>query len=73
MNANIIQNFEALATQTKQEEGNSFRVRSYYKVIKILKTLDFEITEASQIKDIKGIGASTLKRVNEILEKGFPL
>ena len=70
MNANIIQNFEALATQTKQEEGNSFRVRSYYKVIKILKTLDFEITESSQIKDIKGIGASTLKRVDEILEKG---
>ena len=70
MNANIIQNFEALATQTKQDEGNSFRVRSYYKVIKILKTLDFEITESSQIKDIKGIGASTLKRVDEILEKG---
>ena len=70
MNANIIQNFEALATQTKQEEGNSFRVRSHYKVIKILKTLDFEITDSSQIVDIKGIGKSTIKRVDEILEKG---
>ena len=43
MNEKIISLFEALATQTKQEEGNSFRVRSHYKVIKILKSLDFEI------------------------------
>lgn len=67
MNEKIINLFEALATQTKQEEGNSFRVRSNYKVIKILNSLDFEITNIEQIKDIKGIGKSTLKRVEEIL------
>jgi DNA polymerase beta len=70
MNENIIKQFEALATQTKQEKGNSFRVRSYYKVIKILKSLDFEITHISQIKDIKDIGPGTLKRVQEILDSG---
>lgn len=67
MNEKIISLFEALATQTKQDEGNSFRVRSHYKVIKILKSLDFEINNVDQIKDIKGIGKSTLKRVEEIL------
>lgn len=67
MNEQIISLFEALATQTKQDEGNSFRVRSHYKVIKILKSLDFEINNVDQIKDIKGIGKSTLKRVEEIL------
>lgn len=67
MNEKIISLFEALATQTKQDEGNSFRVRSHYKVIKILKSLDFEIINVDQIKDIKGIGKSTLKRVEEIL------
>ena len=66
MNEKIISLFEALATQTKQDEGNSFRVRSHYKVIKILKSLDFEIINVDQIKDIKGIGKSTLKRVEEI-------
>lgn len=67
MNEKIISLFEALATQTKQDEGNSFRVRSHYKVIKILKSLVFEINNVDQIKDIKGIGKSTLKRVEEIL------
>ena len=67
MNEKIISLFEALATQTKQDEGNSFRVRSHYKVIKILKSLDFQINNVDQIKDIKGIGKSTLKRVEEIL------
>ena len=70
MNEKIISLFEALATQTKQEEGNSFRVRSHYKVIKILKSLDFEITHSDEIKDIKGIGKSTIKRVQEILDTG---
>jgi len=70
MNETIISQFEALATQTKQEEGNSFRVRSHYKVIKILKSLDFEITHSDEIKEIKGIGKSTIKRVQEILDKG---
>jgi DNA polymerase beta len=70
MNDSIISQFEALVTQTKQEEGNSFRVRSHYKVIKILKLLDFEITHSDEIKEIKGIGKSTIKRVQEILDKG---
>lgn len=70
MNQNIIQNFESLAIQTKQNEGNSFRVKSYYKVIKILKSLEFEIKSSEDIKEIKGIGKSTLKRIDEILEAG---
>ena len=70
MNEQIISNFESLAAQTKKEEGNSFRVKSHYKVIKIIKNLDFEIENSTQIANIKGIGKSTLKRVDEILETG---
>ena len=70
MNQKIISNFESLAAQTKKEEGNSFRVKSHYKVIKIIKNLDFEIENSTQIADIKGIGKSTLKRVDEILKTG---
>ena len=70
MNQNIIENFDALALQTKQNEGNSFRVKSHYKVIKILKSLDFEIKNSEDLKEIKGVGKSTLKRIDEILETG---
>ena len=70
MNKLIIDQFEALALQTKQTEGNSFRVKSHYKVIKILKSIDFKIENSTQVKDIKGIGKSSLKRIDEILENG---
>ena len=70
MNKNIIDQFEALALQTKQDEGNSFRVKSHYKVIKILKSIDFKIEKSEQLKEIKGIGKSSLKRIDEILETG---
>ena len=72
MNENIITAFEALAIQTKQcpRPGSSYRFRSHETVAKILKSLDFEINNSDQIKDIKGIGKSTVKRVDEILESG---
>jgi DNA polymerase beta len=70
MNQNIINNFESLVIQTKQNEGNSFRSRSHYKVIKILKEIDFEITDTKQLADIKGIGKSTIIRIDEILKTG---
>jgi len=70
MNQHIINIFESLVIQTKQEEGNSFRSRSHYKVIKILKEIDFEITDSKQIADITGIGKSTLTRIDEILKTG---
>jgi len=70
MNVNIIKQFENLVIQTKQEEGNSFRVRSHYKVIKILKEIDFEILNTKQIENIKGIGKNTITRINEIITTG---
>ena len=71
MNHTIIKNFESLALQTKHDEGNTFKVKSHYKVIKILNSLDFEIKKSEDLKDIKGIGKSTLKRIDEILESGI--
>ena len=70
MNETLINAFESLAIQTKQEEGNSFRVRSYYKVIKILQSIDFVIIDSKQIADIKGIGKSTITKIDKILKTG---
>ena len=71
MNEVMIKEFEALANQSKNTEGNSFRVRSHFKVLKILKELDFEIENTDQVKDIKGIGKNTLARIKEVLENGY--
>jgi DNA polymerase beta len=70
MNQIIIEQMYALAIQTQQDEGNSFRVRSHYKIIKLLKELDFEINNISQIEDIRGIGKSTITRIDEIIKYG---
>lgn len=47
-----------------------FKIRSYRKTIDIIKKLDFNIVSSSQLKDIKGIGSGTLKKIDEIINTG---
>ena len=47
-----------------------FKIRSYRKTIGIIKTLDYTIVSSSQLKDIKGFGLGTLKKIDEIIETG---
>ncbi|QGR54034.1 DNA polymerase family x [Moumouvirus maliensis] len=83
MNANIIEQFTLLVKQIEAEFLNAqvenddkeinnhrFRLKSVKTILGILKRLDFEITDPSDVDGIKGIGASTKKRIAEILETG---
>ncbi|BCS83267.1 DNA polymerase family X [Cotonvirus japonicus] len=83
MNQNIIELFGLLQKQieaeylnakaendTKEENAQQFRLKSIKKILGIIKNLDFEITDTSEIKSIPGIGPGTIKRIKEILETG---
>ena len=54
----------------KEYTIQNFRALNFEKVIKIIKKINFEITNSEQIKDIKGIGTGTIKRIDEILKTG---
>jgi len=83
MNTNILNKIEQLIIQTNKkiekfkedEDFNSaksyqFKLNSFRKAHNNLKTIDFEINNSDQIKDIKGIGKGILSRVDEILSSG---
>ena len=69
MNKQIIDQLLLLATQFKQD-GNSFKASALFKGLSIIKELDYEIEDITQIEHLKGIGKGICKRVNEILETG---
>ena len=75
MNKTIIEQFELLVKNLyfeKNETPNiSFKINSFKKTIEIIKNLDFEIKDISELKTIKGIGKGTLDRIKEILDNGF--
>lgn len=84
MNAKIIEQFNELVKQIQAEYLNaqmendikeinthSFRLKQVKKILNILRKLDFKITTGDDLKGIPGIGAGTIKRVNEIIENGY--
>ena len=70
MNNTIIDCFEKLIVKAQAEKANNFKIISYRKLINIIKKLDFTITNTDQIKSIKGIGKSSINRIEEILNTG---
>jgi DNA polymerase beta len=79
MNSNIINIFEKLIAKTINDIKISpsttmkFKLVSYKKTLDIIKKLtscSIELTHTDQIKDIKGIGKTTIIKINEILETG---
>ena len=76
MNSNIVLAFEALIHKTSMELKKTkdtslrFKITSYKKTIKIINALSFEISKGEDLKDIKGIGKTTIKKINEIIESG---
>ena len=84
MNKIFIQQFDLLIKQIKAEYLNAqiendiremkmheHRLRNIKKVMNIIKKLDFEITDPSDLAEIPGIGKGTIARVKEILERGY--
>lgn len=83
MNAKIIEQFNLLVKQMQAEYLNAkvendikemtmhkFRLQSTKKALAAIRTLDFEITEVSDVNGVPGIGKGTIKRIQEILETG---
>ncbi|ANB50692.1 putative DNA polymerase family X protein [Powai lake megavirus] len=83
MNSNIIEQFTMLVKQNEAEylnaqvennpkeiSANRFRLKSNKAILGIIKRIDFEITDPSDVNGIKGIGESTKRRIAEILETG---
>lgn len=83
MNSNIIGQFNLLVKQIEAEALNAqvendvkemithkYRLQQIRKVLSILRKLDFEISDVSDVKGIPGIGKGTIKRIQEILDTG---
>jgi DNA polymerase/3'-5' exonuclease PolX len=79
MNDNIIKQFENLIKQiefdilfssTSDKLKNSFRLKHIKNSLKIITNYKEKIIEGKQLKDVKGIGKGTIKRIDEILKTG---
>jgi DNA polymerase/3'-5' exonuclease PolX len=85
INQNIISEFDRLISfinaetdelkksgDTKKITANNFRLRQLKNVLSILKKYPEQITIKNylELKEIEGIGAHTIERIKEILEKG---
>jgi DNA polymerase beta len=76
MNSKIIETFQQLVHKTSNELKTTkngalrFKISSYNKTIKIIDSLTFEISSGDQLKDIKGIGKTTIEKINEIINTG---
>lgn len=65
-----IQNLKKENAPAKEITSNSFKRSNYIKVKKIIESYPNQITSGSDLKDIKGIGASTINKINEIIATG---
>ncbi len=83
MNIKILEQFKLLIKQKEIEHLNAlaennpdevkstkFSLDATKKVFNIIRNLNFEISDVSDIDNIPGIGAVSKKRIGEILEKG---
>jgi DNA polymerase/3'-5' exonuclease PolX len=79
MNKKIIDQFHRLLKQVEYETDygnkkvraiNVHRIKSIKTVIDVLTKLNFKITNVDQVKNIKGIGKGSLRRIEEILKTG---
>lgn len=51
--------------------GDKGRSITYANTIRTLKLISYQITDADQLKNIKGFGAKTRNKISEILKNGF--
>lgn len=76
MNDNIINEYIKLIKFIKinidknNNKQDLFRLSQTIKILDIIKKYPTKITSGDQLKDIKGIGKNTVKRIDEILETG---
>lgn len=74
----VITNFKQLIEQIELEadynltdnETASFRILSLNRVVKILEDMNKPLTTIEDVKNIKGIGKGSIKRIEEIIKTG---
>lgn len=73
VNKELIQQLELCKKKIASEGGKAvgFKLRSFNSAIKAIKTINEPISEAVQLKDIKGIGKGILSRVDEYCNNGI--
>lgn len=79
-NEKIVKEFEKLIIQIKVEidvspsteikNKHMFRLKQISNVLNIIKKYPHEIKSGEDLKDVKGVGPGSIKRINEILQKG---
>lgn len=83
MNQTIIEQLELLVQYVKKEiiisqsdndtkatTTNMFRLKVFKRLLDLVKSIDFEIKDANDLKGIPGIAEGSLTRVDEILKTG---
>jgi DNA polymerase beta len=70
MNDQLIENLKILIKYYSITKDH-FRRTAYEKALKVIKNLEFQITDINQVKKTKGIGKSTLEKINEYLNTGM--
>ena len=80
-NPKIVEQFELLLKKAindlhlsqnkKEEQVNLFRINALKKINDILKKYPSKINNGDELKNIPGIGKSTISRLNEIIDNGF--
>src|SRR2546430_16406501 len=79
LNEDIIKWFDLLIKQLKfyvdvktgkDKLAYSYKLNSISKALNIIQRLKFKIESGSQLKDHKGIGTGTIRRIDEILKTG---
>ena len=75
LNNIIIECFEKLIMKTtndmktSKESNLQFKIRSYKKIIDIIKSISFNITNIEQVRNIKGVGKSSIDKIEEIIKE----
>ncbi len=80
VNQNIYDQFSLLLRKAKQdinksknkkeEQVTNFRIKALVSIIDIIKNYPTKIKDANELRDVKGIGKSSLRRIEEILKTG---
>jgi DNA polymerase/3'-5' exonuclease PolX len=61
---------EQQSAPPKEQSKFAFKIRTFQKAISIIKSLKTDITSGKDLKDVKGIGAKTVEKIDEILKTG---
>ncbi|CAG8449536.1 12003_t:CDS:10 [Ambispora leptoticha] len=69
LNEEITKVLEVLARNEKNED-NVYKERAYYNAIRTLSLYPHKITSGGEAKQLKGIGESIARKIDEILETG---